>query len=179
MVKTLRFSFKGPIEGFVINYLKKNEWRLKGVVLKEDVLKDAYQIYSECLDRYGEKVDTPQWFFSLFKRCFINYFHSVSSYATFLYNMESLEDITSEDVDLQSYIGVDNNLGELMIKISRAPIEVRQVIDLVIGENKIFESTWKKQGKKKVDGNEYICKALGYNHKKIDLIAMVYDYFID
>lgn len=182
MSNTLRFPFKGELEGFTVNHLHKNKWRLKGVIEKSEVLKDAYMIYLECLDRYGDKVDNSKWFFSLYRTCYINYFHSVSTYATFLDGLSPLDFITNEDPNLISYIGVTHNLGELMCKISQAPPDIRKIIDFVLDtttSGKEFESLWKEQGKKKAYGNEYICRALGYNHRKIDVIAMVYDYFID
>jgi len=182
MPKTIRLPYKGPIQGFAKNYIRKNMWRLRGHVLYEDILSDSYEIYMECFDRYGGIVDTPQWFMALFKRSFINYFHAVSTYATFLDSMGSIDVLMEEDNDLRLTLGVDNNIGELILKITQAPEDVRKVIEFLLDDSpshKAFESVWKEQGKKKVDGNEYICRALGYNPRKVDLISMVYNYFID
>lgn len=182
MSKTLRLPFKGPIEGFAINYTRKNEWRLKGHVLVEDVLADAYKVYAECFERYGGVVDTPEWFMSLFKRSFINYFNAVSNYTTFLDKVGGLDALLSEDPDLQETIGADKNLGELVIKISQAPDAVKKVVEFLIdnsAHHKAFEAVWLAQGKKKVGGNEYLCRALGYNPRKVDLVSMVHNYFID
>lgn len=182
MKNTIRFPFIGELEGWTVNFLCKNKWRLKDIVSKEEVLKDAYRIYLDCMERYAAKVDNEKWFFSLYRTCFINYFHSVSTYVTFLNDMESLEVLLENDPDLEYNLEVNYNLGELMCKMEELPPEIKKIIDFVINTTSSgneFEITWKAQGKKKAFGNEYICKALGYNHRKVDVIAMVYDYFID
>lgn len=185
----LRLPFEGPIKGFSINFIHKNKWRLKGYLNSEDILFEAYKIYAECLERYGSKVDSPEWFMSLFKTSFINYFNAASTYATFLERFYSMEDLIENfdlqkqiNFDMNKYIGVDRNLGELMVKISQAPEDVINVIEFLLNdsdENNAFEEVWKNQGKKKIGGNEYICRALGFNPKKVDLVSMVYDYFLD
>ena len=181
MCKKLRFPFKGPIEGFAMNYTVKNKWRLHGHVSIGDVMSDAYKVYMECLSRYAGSVDAPEWFMALFKRSFINHFHAISKSATFLDSVGRLDDVLDTDPDLSRY-GSDSNLGELLVKLSQAPLDVRQVLDFLIDHNsarEALEHTWRAQGKKKVDGNEYICRALGYNPRKVDLVSMVYKYFND
>lgn len=176
----LRMPFTGAIEGYAKNLISKNMWRVKDAATMDDLMSDAYRIYLQCVDRYGSIVDNRAWFMSIYKTSLINHIHAISKYSTRLDNMVNLPDLA---VHIEDYLGSEYGYGELLVKIAQAPDEVKRVIDYLLDtsyEKELMDDAWRKLGGKKVEsGNEYLCRVFGYNPARKDLIAMVYDYFLD
>jgi len=185
--KNYRQRFKGPIEGFVVNYIQKHLWRVNRLVDVDDLMVDAQRLYFECFDRYITKgrVDNPKWFMALFKVSFINYFNAISNEVTKQKGIRNFTELSNEDSDfsLDDYIkGFDSNWGELIIKVAESPPEVKEVLavllEMPLEDVLALDKEWKDTGKRNVDGNEYICSLLGKDHKQINLVQEVKNYFL-
>lgn len=176
-------SYKGPIEGFVVNFVNKNYWRVSGYIEREDLFQEAHLLYLKVCEAYPT-VDNGRWFFSLYKTSFLNYFNGISNKKTerFLNEIIMEEDIS--DIDIESIDArVSHNEGWLSVLIDGAPEEVRAVLSLLAAApSELLEEVavaWRTQGKRKVVGSRHLGDLLGYDPDQVDLVQTVKDYFLN
>lgn len=167
--------YKGAIEGFVKNYSVKNLWRVESSVHSlDDIFQDSYILFLELKKKYGKDVNNPKWFMSLYKVSFINYFNKLSNRRTDFYDLKNLDIFNNKDFSSDdSYFSV---------LLSEAPHEIKAVLNLFINSPKdllddIFRS-WKVRGKRKDDGNAFLCELLGLNKEDVDIKKSFKDYFL-
>jgi hypothetical protein len=68
----LRFKrrWKGPIEGFVVNFAKLNAWRVQPAMDEMDLYQEAWILFNKCVEYYPEV--EPKHFMALFKTALHN-----------------------------------------------------------------------------------------------------------
>lgn len=176
--------FDGTIKGWVVNYLRRNYWRIQRTMEYDDAVQEAHLLFLELVKRYPN-VDTPQWFMTLFKRSWVHHFADMSVSDTAARNEVTFGATTAdEDESLQSYIdsfpGDPDNFGMITLMIMNAPAEIRSVVALFLrAPTETLElacSAWKMQGKKNELGNQMLAKLLGLDPNG-DVIQDVRDYF--
>jgi len=165
--------WKGFIEGFVVNYLKKNYWRVESYMTYEDVMQEAHLKFLYVKSKYTA-LKTPQHFMALYKRAFINEFNDFAILAT-KHRHEVCEEAQDEEVS-----GELANDGELSVMIEQAPSDVKLVLQLLLTAPvevlDMFSSVWKKRGKYRDFGNEHLCEILGLEGKT-DIVGKINKYF--
>jgi len=184
------YSFEGPIEGYVVNFLQKNYWRVKNYFDYEDALQEARYTFTLLLRRMeknGSIIENAKHLMSLFKSAWTRHFHTLSKrdtkridFAISNYTKEDHDDWLIDSINLASS---SQNLGFLEITIEQAPSEVRQVLNLLLSAPKevlsmAVESWGTKNKRNSRITNEFLCHMLGYNHKEIDLIKNTQSYLL-
>lgn len=174
-------EFKGPIEGWTVNMLTKQVWRVSRTHSFEEVMQEAYIVFMRCAARYPI-VDTPQHFMSLYKRAWTNELNDLSikaSRAAMLVS-ENHADPEADEAWSSDAIGEHENLGQLSTMIRQAPREVLMVINLFLNAPtellELASQAWSKQGKRKPEGNAMLARLLGTDPNQ-DLIDAVERYF--
>ena len=181
--------YDGVIEGWVVNYLKKNFWRVRRCMEYEDIKQESFVIFLKVKKQYRNVVDNDKWFMSLYKTSFINSFIDISSINT---NMSCLTLIECELNRMESeyagdeyqatLIGDLDNDGMMELSLKHAPERIRQIIFILCGKpNRTYEMLickWVKLNKKKVYGNQMLCEMLGEDCNKVDLVKEVKEYFL-
>ena len=77
MSYTEQFPFTGPIEGYVKNFLKRNQWKVQHTLDFEDCVSEAKLTYIRLirrLEKNNSKVENAKHFMSLFKTAWGRYF---------------------------------------------------------------------------------------------------------
>lgn len=177
--------FEGPIEGYVVKYLKNNGWKLRALMDYEDMLQEAKLLFLMLKGRYSE-MDTPQHFMAIFKTSWNNHVIDLAKKDSQIraHILESDMSYNSEEESYESFftniIGEVENKGLLNLKISQAPNEVRMVLSLFLNApTELLDSaslSWKDSGRNKDYGNRMLCKLLGVK-EGTDLIGKVEEYF--
>lgn len=122
-------EFKGPIEGFVVNFITKHAWKVARTVPREDLMQEAHVVFLRCRAKYVE-VTEPKHFMALFKTAWLHHF-------TDLANADTAErcvySSTPDDggVELER-VGELRNDGELAVRLRQAPHEVKLVLQLFL-----------------------------------------------
>jgi len=184
------YSFEGPIEGYVINFLQKNYWRVKNYFDYEDAVQEARYTFTLLLrrmERNNSLIENAKHLMSLFKSAWTRHFHTLSNRDTKRIDF-AISNYTTEDHDdwILDSINLDassHNLGYLEVVIDQAPKEVRQVLNLLLTAPKemlgMAVESWGNNNKRNSTiTNEFLCRMLGYNHKEIDLIKNVRNYLL-
>lgn len=158
-------QFKGPIEGWVVNHLRKHYWRVSNTHEHEEVMQEAYIVFLRCAARYSS-VKEPQHFMALFKSAWINEFNDLSTRATaarVTVAVSSLSD--DEEAPALDLVGDLENAGQLLTMIRQAPREVLMVLNLFLNAPQelleLAAATWRASGKYRADGDKAVSRMLG------------------
>lgn len=123
--------FKGPIEGYVVNFLKRNYWKVAAHHEFEDLLQEAYFKFLVVKEKYPEVIDPPH-FMALFKTSWKNHFTvlaakqagDLSIIESDLLGVRTLQQIQEKHGKAAAYNG-----GPLAVLISTAPIAVKALLN--------------------------------------------------
>lgn len=117
-------EWEGAVQGWVVNYIKKNVWRVEPELDFDDLLQEAYLKYHKMTQYYPEVVEVRH-FMSLFQISFINHLHRLSNKRT-RKGMYVSEYFTPngdpvQAVDMQEAEPVDLYEAELRMLLEDAP----------------------------------------------------------
>lgn len=175
--------WKGPIEGYVVNFITANLWRVQATHERADVLQEAWLVFERCARKYPD-VDTPQHFMALFKRAWYHEFVDLANRDTatrklFLPITEN-RDEDGERMELREPVGESDNDGALATMIRQAPSEIALVMQMFLNcPTELLElalSSWNPDGVHRNQGSERINKLLGFA-EDYDSVGAVRSYF--
>lgn len=156
-------EWKGPIEGYVVNTLSKQAWRVSATHDRDDLRQEAYLVFLRCTNRYPI-IDTPQHFMALFKTAWSRHMHDLAKKekTNHLMVSESQFDRDDEAEWTRDHVGELNNEGQLAVLIRQAPREVLMVLNLMLNAPQelldLAASTWERRG---VDADDHVARLLG------------------
>lgn len=173
-------SFHGPIEGYVVNHLTKNLWRIQRTHTREDAMQEAWVVFLRVAEKYPD-IAEPQHFMALFKTAWANKITDLSHKATANRQEHSLS--STEDDAVPAFpdsVGSLDNDGLLSIMVKQAPREVLMVLNLFLNAPQelldLAMSTWKAQGHLSPGGSKHVASMLGLPEGS-DPIKATEDYF--
>lgn len=146
-------EFKGPIEGFVVNYITKHYWRVARTIPREDLMQEAHVVFLRCKRKYTNATEAKH-FMALFRTAWLNHF-------TDLANEDTKERVvyssTPEDGGIElDRVGELRNDGELAVRLRQAPAEVRLVLQLFLNAPQelvdLALNSWQGIGMRKTGG---------------------------
>lgn len=176
--------FHGAIEGYVVNFIRANGWRVQSSMEFEDVMQEAHVIFLRLAAKYG-LTDTPQHFMALFKTAWRNHFVDLartdSNLRLCTLNSQMQEDEEGDYLALlESLPGDLENHGYLRMLLEDAPSDIKTVLAFFFkAPDQLLESmstAWKLAGRRDDRGNTMLCEALGFT-RGTDVIGMVSRYF--
>lgn len=159
-------QWKGPIEGYVVNFATRHLWKVQATMERADVLQEAYLVYMRCADKYPA-MDTPQHFMSLFKTSWSRRFTDLANADTrrraMMHPLTSGRDNDGEEMQIQEPVGDLDNAGVVATLIRQAPAEVKLVLQLLISCSQelldmALGSSWQADGR---DGSARINRLVG------------------
>jgi hypothetical protein len=174
-------AFKGPIEGFVVNQLKHDYWRVQATLSWLEVLQEANIVFLRCCKKFpvDKKHDTPEAFMALFKMAWRNQFTDLSNYDSkhrVCVHMP-VDEETGEEMEV---IGEVDHDGMLAIMIEQAPSEVRTVLAVMLNAPTelldMATKSWRKRGHKEALASRHLSIMLGLD-PGVDAVKIVEDYF--
>jgi hypothetical protein len=178
-------QWEGFVLGFVVNFLRRNYWRVQSYMEYEDCLQEAWLKFNQVKVKYGN-LDTPQHFMTIYKLAWTNKFNELAVWSgkhRAEVCVSQLETDDAEDTGALGLLAGDfNNDGMLAIMIDQAPHEVKHVLHLFLTAPvevlDMFAETWKSRGRHKPYGNAHLCELLGLP-EKTDVVGMVTAYFAE
>lgn len=162
--------FKGTIEGWTVNHIAKNLWRVECLMSFDDCLQEAQLVFLRVKRTYPTIGEGPH-FMSLYQTSLTRRFHDLSMEATALREHELPQAIP----DLR--VGDTANEGELRVMLRQAPREVRMVLDLFLrAPQEIADLAFAGWRKDRQKGSDRINALLGLPPGS-DSLQRVEDYF--
>lgn len=178
-------KWDGPIEGYVMNFLRANFWRVSATMEFEDCTQEAHCLFLRLAQKYSP-IDTPQHFMSLFKISWINHFNDLSTLDFKLRRMiamsyeSSEEESTNYEALVDQLVGDLDTSGHLYQMVMQAPQDVRTVLSFILNApdhlvNAVCES-WTGSPRRQRKGNSILCKYLGFPEDR-NLLGDLVRYF--
>lgn len=173
-------QFVGPVEGYVANFLRKNQWRVAKTHDWEDSMQEAQLVFWKCRVRYPDV--EQKHMMALFKTAWGNHFTDLAKKATEARVVVTEADLSADDdsasIDLQ---GSPDNEALVMIMLKQAPREVQTVLALFVSApSELLEmaiQAWRAGGHRQAEGNKMINRCLGIPEDH-DSIGNVRRYFL-
>jgi len=173
-------EFKGPIEGWVVNQLKTQYWRVAGTMGRDDVMQEAYLVFLRCQRKYPE-IDTAKHFMALFKTAWSRQFTDFANADTASRIITEMPRVRIDDdyVELEPVGALDND-GYLAVLLREAPREVNMVLNLFLSApQEIIEvalGSWNGRDKRcKTGGSRKINQMLGLP-PDLDVLKLTEEY---
>lgn len=175
-------NFEGPIEGWVVNGMKANYFRVENTHTREEYLQEAYLVFLRVKNKYEGSVTEAKHFMSLFQRAWINELNDLATKATHARMLVAMPLLRSDDGDEAEWepMGETDNEGFLAVVVKQAPREVAAVLNLFANApQELLElalQSWRgKDRRYSHGGSERICRLLGLD-PKLDVMQRVEDY---
>lgn len=182
-------EWTAAIEGYTVRVLHKNLWRFSAVMSFDDAYQEAYLKFMELKEKYEGKINHPRWFMSLYKTALKNRITDLANSNRKLSRQLSFTDlgevISGTEGAVVEYqdalLGETDTGGILELKIAQAPAEVRKVLVLLLQSDPVMlaaiADSWEQKGKRGEAGNQLLCRLLGYDARRVNLVESVKDYF--
>lgn len=185
------------VEKYVRSFLRTNMWRVKHIMDEDDAMQEARLTYFRLITRFEKRgiwFDGPGHFFSLFRTMWTRWFHTLSNRDTKWQVEVNTTTLgiqiagasggggMEEEFSMDSFIGSTENEGYTAVLMDEAPEEVRRVMALLMkapqGVLDGAVAAWQAKGRREAAaGNVFLCELLGYDPKKVDLVARTKRYF--
>lgn len=118
--------FEGEIEGWTVNHLSENLWRVARTKDRDDCMQEAFIVFLRCAKAYPDV--NARHFMALYKTAWTNQFHRFARNDT---RMREVEPLNEAPASMEA-IGETCNEGELRVMLRQAPREVRMVLNLLL-----------------------------------------------
>ncbi|MCK5235424.1 MAG: hypothetical protein KAR06_00450 [Deltaproteobacteria bacterium] len=160
-------------ENYAKKYIARNLWKYQRMGYEfEDLLQESWIAFDKCLDTYGDSIDEQKHLMSLFKMTLHNLFYDIAKKAS-----AEKKAVVEGEILEEVHGGIQGD-GLLSIYLKEAPKEVRDVLHIIFSLPRETASHLglNKKHKKGIMTNQALCKMLGYNPNKINLMKEVENY---
>ena len=142
----------GPIEGWVVNHISRNLWRVLPECEFDDLYQDAYMVFMTVANKYP--VTEEEHFQSLFQRSFCNHVHAIANKRTSRGEVRYAVDAQDKVVD---HGALDPTLLRLdwEILLEDAPLDVLALVKKALGRDK------RSYRRRNESLNAYLCRLAG------------------
>lgn len=182
MPRSFKPTFEGPIEGYVVNSMRTNYFRVEATMTREDYMQEAHLVFLQVRKHYQGKVSEPKHFMALFKRAWSNRLADLSTIDTRERELFCADHSSYDGEPERQYeaAGDLDNDGQLVTLIRQAPREVALVLNLFLSApQEMLElalQSWRGRDKRcKAGGSERICRLLGLDPSH-DVMQQVEEY---
>jgi hypothetical protein len=172
-------EFKGPVEGWVVNHLTTNYWRVQATMSRVEVLQEANLIFLRTAQHYDGQITEAKHFMSLFQRSWLNHFTDLAKADSA--NRQGISMTTSDGTQYDA-MGETENMGYLKTLLRQAPREVSVVLNLLLNApQELLDAAtenWRRSGRHHAGGNKQVSMWLGLpeGSRPLDVVE---EYFKD
>ncbi len=175
-------SFKGPVEGYVVNQLSRHYWRVRATMEWDDVMQEARVTFLKVSMTYPGVED--KHLMSLFKTAWSRRFTDMAEADTASRVVVYEYTMSDDDSEAASFDPVDTGISGnpiLALMIEQAPSEIKTVLNLFLSAPaellELATSAWRAGGRKNAEGNKMVNKLLG-RPANMDSLGNVERYFL-
>ncbi len=162
-------EWEGVVEGWTVNYLHQNLWRVPRYMEFEDLKSDAYVRFLDCRDRYPNVIDAPH-FMSLYKVSVVNHITDLSNKATKMKSEVVTSALESDGNQASSFLpgyAIDDDAQNqfLVTESLQEDADMQAVIEgFTNGKRPRYRRD--KNTRKRECRSEYICRVANISYRK-------------
>ena len=173
-------EWKGVVEGYTKNQSVKfiRNFNKNPLYELEDLMQEGYVLYIKVIEKYKE-INEPKHLMSLYKSTLKNRFNEIANELLELTKrvyVKRVDDEKSENI-FDSISSEENT--EFRTLLSTAPDEIKDVLMLMFNTPQEYVEVLGlfKKRRRGFQNNPLVCKLLGYDSTKINLIQNFKEYF--
>lgn len=125
--RSLRPLWPGVAEGYAINQMRANLWRMHDRETLSDLVNEAWLIYKKIHSRYARETDSPKWLMALFAVALQNRITDLARKSSRRSNCEVADDELVNVAASDRFEPIDSVL-QLITAIENAPSEIRAAL---------------------------------------------------
>lgn len=175
-----RATFTGPVEGWAVNYIYHNAWRVPAEHGPDDLYQDAWVVFLRVADHYPG-VKKPEHFMSLYQRAFINHITNLANKRTRRASWEQmLIDPSAIEEQTNALLIAPNHFEQRQVRrqIKGAPRAIKTLvkalhIDPLTLERASAAPRVKRCRGRRETSNEYFCRLVGFDPELIDFAGII------
>lgn len=159
------------VRGWIYNVSKQNFWRVAGWYEFEDLIQDGFMNYQRIVNKYPGK--TPAHTAALFRTAFTNHIHDLAKKRT-RYSPEVIESdygLSLELIETPAYV-----LPASSEIIASLPLVLKRLLHVMETEPHRVRSRCRVMPEYRQTTNDKLCRLVGADPSKIDLLSVLYDY---
>jgi hypothetical protein len=169
--------WEGTLEGYVKKLIHKDLWKFKSRGYEyEDVTQEAWIVYNNCCKKYIVDMNCSchkSKFMKFYKSCLHNHFLDMLNFEDIRSRHGKRNETKIDYVEkLQDSTWQDEQLLQINLFLD-APGYIKEVYGILTSKEKMKE--YKIPEDKKIT-NQLLCKKLGFNNSKINLIDILKSY---
>lgn len=170
----MSLPWEGSVEGYTKNQAIKllNQYNYKQFEVS-DLVNEGYIVYQRILDKYPS-ITEPKHLMALYKTALKNRFWELSHFIKTEYEYI----VNKDNYDVDRIFEIPGELDTMFRTVlSTAPKEVKDFLNLVIDSTANDILGLHEKHKRSFFNNPLLCKILGYDSTKINIIEVVKEYF--
>lgn len=179
---TYKPAWKGPIEGYVVNFISRELWKVQATMERGDLIQEAWLVFDRVEKKYPG-VDAPH-FMALFKTAWSRHFTDLANadtkQRTAMVPITARKDDEGQDMAIREPVGDLENDGVLATLLRQAPREVLTVLQLFLSAPQelleIALDSWNADSQRPGGGSARINRLLGFP-TDYDAVGAVREYF--
>lgn len=125
--RSLRRLWPGVAEGYAINQMQKNLWRMHGRETLSDLVHEAWLIYDKVHSRYARETDSPKWLMALFAAALQHRITDLARKSTRRSSCEVADEEAIAVAATDRFEPIDSVI-ELITAVEKAPPEIRAAL---------------------------------------------------
>lgn len=157
------------LRGWIVNYAKKNYWRVPDHYSLDDLIQEGYVCYCKCNLRYRH-VREQKHFMALVKRTFANHIHDLASERT------AKPPETLAEPDSPSLIQVEYSDAMIYTLLTQLPAELKRLVKILLEDSRNIPMLRSEDGTRETR-NEYLCRLLGIDPALVNIEDVFREHF--
>lgn len=157
------------LRGWIVNYARKNYWRVPNYYSLDDLIQEGYVCYAKCNLRYRH-VREQRHFMALVKRTFANHIHDLAAERT-----AKPPEILAEP-DSPSLIQVEYSDALIYTLLNQLPAELKRLIHVLLTDSRNIPMLRFEDGTRETR-NEYLCRLLNVDPALVNIEDVFREHF--
>ena len=173
-------AWKGVVEGYTKNQATKfmRNFNKTALYELEDLMQEGYLLYMKVIEKYKE-INEPKHLMSLYKSALKNRFSEVANELLELSKTVYIEQPTDDESE-NVFNKITSSVNtEFRTLLSTAPTEIKDLLFLIFDTPQEYLEILglNKKRRRGFQNNPLVCKLLGYNSAKVNLVKNFKEYF--
>lgn len=152
----------GPAEGYAKNQVHRHLWRMHGREQFEDLMQEAFLVYTKVESRYVNEIDNPQWLMALFREALQHRLTDLARRNFRRYTSELTGESEAMEEVIDEHAQPLDMITQLITALDKAPSEFRAALLVLIkAPDELLEEVQKMARRSIGRASQFVCRLTG------------------